>query len=214
VKFFLSLGVQNVSRKNWRERRAVKRRGFNSLDSHTVEIHLGCERTKKVEFEPADSLHRNWINYTNKHNVNEDIEALSQLLNSSHIARNEKEVLDALYDSTLAVLDSATQLDSEQKTRALYFSCNLCSCKECQKECGAHINRKGQIRISKNFFHNILNQEMPPPIGLLELMYTILHQLLHGIFPENNEETINEKTEQAWKSGITELAKQKLNRNS
>jgi hypothetical protein len=214
VKFFLSLDVQNVSRKNWRERRAVKQRGFNSLGSHTIEICWGCGRTNKVEFEPADSLHRNWINYSKKHNVNEDIEALSQLLNVSHVTRNEKEVLDALYDSTLAVLDSAIQLDSEQKTRALYFSYDLCSCKACQKECGAHINRKGQIRISKNFFYNTLNQETPPPIGLLELMYTILHQLLHGIFPEHNEETINEKTEQAWKSGITELAKQKLNRNS
>jgi len=133
---------------------------------------------------------------------------------SSHVARNEEEILDALCDSVLAVLESTTQLDNEQKTRALYFSYNLCSCKECQKECGAHINKKGQIRISKKFFHNTLTQETPPPIGLLELMYTILHQLMHGIFPEHNEETINEKTEQAWKSGITELAKEKLNRNS
>jgi len=43
---------------------------------------LECGRTKKVEFEPADSLHKNWLNYTKKHNVNEDIEALYQLLNS------------------------------------------------------------------------------------------------------------------------------------
>lgn len=168
------------------------------------------ERTKKFEFEPADSLHRNWINYKEKHNVNEDIEALSRLLKSSHVARNEEEVLDALYDATLAVLDSAAQLSSEQKTRALYFSYNLCSCSECQKGCGAHINRKGQIRISKTFFHDTLNQETPP-IGVLELMYTILHQLLHGIFPELDEETINEKTEQTWKSGMTELAKEKQN---
>jgi len=172
---------------------------------------LECGRTKKVEFEPADSLHKNWLNYTKKHNVNEDIEALYQLLNSSHVARNEKEILDALYDSTLAVLDSTPQLDTEQKTRALYFSHNLCSCEACQKECGAHINKKGQIRISKKFVHSTLNQKTPSPIGLLELMYTILHQVLHGIFPELNEETIIEKTEQAWKSGITELAKEKQN---
>ena len=135
-------------------------------------------------------------------------------MESSHIARNEEEILDALYDSALAVLDSTPQLDTEQKTRALYFSYNLCTCKECQKECGAHINRKGQIRISKKFFNGTLNQETPSPIGLLELMYTLLHQLLHGIFSELDEETINEKTEQAWKSGMTELAKEKLNRNS
>ena len=172
---------------------------------------LECERTKKVEFEPVDSLHRNWLNYTKKHNVNEDIEALYQLLNSSHVARTEEEIFDALYDSALAVLDSAPQLDAEQKTRALYFSHNLCSCEACQKECGAHINRKGQISISKKFVHSTLNQKTPSPIGLLELMYTILHQLLHGIFPELNEETINEKTEQAWKSGMTKLAKEKRN---
>jgi hypothetical protein len=171
---------------------------------HVLEWLLEWERTKKVEFEQADLLHRNWTNYTAKHNVKEDVEVLSRLLDSSSIARTEDDVLAALYDSTLAVLDSAV-LDIEQKTRALYFSYNLCSCSECQKGCGAHINRKGQIRISQTFFHNTLNQE--PPLGLLELMYTILHQLLHGIFPELDEETINEKTEQTWKSGITELTK-------
>jgi hypothetical protein len=139
---------------------------------------------------------------------------LSQLLNASHITLNQEEILDTLYDSVLAVLDSTTQLDTEQKTRAQYFSYNLCSCKECRKECGAHINKKGQIRISKKFFRNTLNQETPQPIMLLELMYSLFHQLLHGIFPEYNEETINEKTEQAWKNGITELAKQKLNCSS
>jgi hypothetical protein len=41
-------------------------------------------------------------------------------------------------------------------------------------------------------------------------MFTILHQMLHGIFPELDEETIVEKTEQAWKSGMSELAKEKL----
>jgi hypothetical protein len=132
---------------------------------------------------------------------------LSRLLESSHVARTEEDVLDTLYDSTLAVLDSA-KLDIEQKTRALYFSYNLCSCSECQKGCGAHINRKGQIRISQTFFHNTMNQETPA-IGVLELMYTILHQLLHGVFPELDEEAINEKTEQTWRSGITELSKQK-----
>jgi len=41
-------------------------------------------------------------------------------------------------------------------------------------------------------------------------MYTILHQLLHGIFSELDEEKIVEKTEQAWKSGMSNLAKEKV----
>jgi hypothetical protein len=132
-------------------------------------------------------------------------------LDSSQIARSDEEIFDALYDSTLAVLDSTPHLDSEQKTRALYFSHNLCTCEACKKECGAHINKKGQIRISKKFFQGTLKQKTSSPIGLLELMYTILHQLLHGIFPELDEETINEKAEQAWKSGMMEIAKEKRN---
>ena len=170
---------------------------------------MECERTKKTEFEPADSLHKQWLEYNRKHNINEDIEALCHFLNGySNIARTEKEVLDALYDATLVILESTLQLNNEQKTRALYFSYNLCSCEACQKECGAHINKKGQIRISQKLFQNKL--QCQPPAGLLELMYTILHEVLHGIFPELDEQIIAEKTEQAWKSGMTKLAKEEL----
>ncbi len=168
------------------------------------------KRTKKVEFELADSLHKQWLDYRSKHDINKGIESLYPLLNDPlAITRTEAQILDALYNATLVVLESTPQLDSEQKTRALYFSYNLCSCDACQKECGAHINKKGQIRISQKLFQNKL--QSPPPAGLLELMYTILHQMLHGIFPELDEQTITEKTEQAWKSGMAKLAKEKLN---
>jgi hypothetical protein len=170
---------------------------------------LEWERTKKVEFETAESLHENWLNYTKKHSTDEDINAVFKLLNSSGVARNDEEILNTLYDSALAVLDSTPQLEIELKTRALYFSHNLCTCEECQKNVGAHINRKGQIRISTKYFTDTMNQEAPPPMGLLELMYTLVHQLLHAIFPELDEETINEKTEKIWTSGIVELVKQK-----
>jgi hypothetical protein len=172
---------------------------------------LESEKTKKDEFESAYSLHKNWLNFKKKYNMHEDIETLSQLFYSSQVTRTEEEILDLLWDLVLSVLDSEKQLDIEQKTRATYFSYNLCSCQACQEECGAHMNKKGQIRISKKFFHSILNQKTHLPIQLLELMYIILHQILHGIFPEYKEETIIEKSEQTWKSGIIELIKQNLN---
>ena len=171
-------------------------------------LYWSGKKTKN-EFETAESLHNNWLNYTKKHNIDKDTKAVYRLLDSSQIARSDEEVLDILYDAALAVLDSTPQLDSELKIRALYhFSCNLCTCEECQKEAGAHTNRKGQIRISKKYFDAALSQEAPPPMGLLEIMYTIVHQLLHGIFAELDETAVNEKTEEAWKSGITELAKE------
>ena len=169
----------------------------------------GVKGTKKLEFEPVDFLHKNWLDYNCKHDINRDIEPLYPLLNDpSNLMRTPEQIFDALYSAALMVLESTPQLESEQKTRALYFSYNLCSCGECQKECGAHINKKGQIRISEKFFQN--NMQAPPPSGIVELIYTILHQMLHGIFPELDEETIIEKTEQTWKTGITALAKEKL----
>jgi hypothetical protein len=167
------------------------------------------ETTKKLEFEPAELLHKNWLDYTSKHDISQEVEPLLPLLNdSSPFARTETQVLAALYNATLLVLESTTHLDTTQKTRAVYFEYNLCSCDACQSECGAHINKKGQIRISQKFFQNTL--QSTPPNGLLELMYTVLHQMLHGIFPELDEKAVTEQTEQTWKSGMLELAKDKL----
>jgi hypothetical protein len=214
VKYSLFLGAQNVLKKSYWKTRFSKKAAVKIPNIKSSRPKISCwrwsmEKAKKVEFETADSLHKNWLNYLKKHTVNENTETLYQLLNSSHIARNDKEILDTLYDSVLAILESTQHLNSNQKTRALYFSYNLCSCKACQKECGAHINKKGQIRISTKFFHDTLNQETPPPAALLELMYTLLHQIIHGIFPELDEEQVSEKTEQVWTSGIAELSKDK-----
>jgi hypothetical protein len=165
---------------------------------------------KKSEYEAADFLHKEWSNYRKNYDIKDDIEALIILVEGySGIARNETEVLNTVYDSTMVVLDSSSQLDNEQKVRASYFSYNLCSCKACQTNCGAHINKKGQIRIAQKFFLDVLNQKTSSAIGVLELMYIILHEILHGIFPELNEVLIIEKTTQVWKSGIKELIKEK-----
>ena len=40
-------------------------------------------------------------------------------------------------------------------------------------------------------------------------MYTIAHQILHGIFPELDEEAISEKAERVWRSGMNELLNDK-----
>jgi len=169
-----------------------------------------CGRVKKVEYEAADFLHKKWLDFSKKYDIKEDIEALFKLVEgSSGIARNETEVLDTVYDSALIVLDSTLELNNKQKVRASYFSYNLCSCEACQSACGAHINKKGQIRIAHKFFLDALNQKTSSAIGVLELMYTILHELLHGILPGLNEESIIEKTEQVWKSGMRELTKEK-----
>jgi len=170
---------------------------------------LECGFTKKAEFEPIYSLHNQWLDYSKRHDINKDIEVLSHLLDDpSNIVRNDEEILNTIYDAALMVLDSTPQLNKEQKTRAQYFSYNLCICGACQKECGAHINKKGQIRISKKAFLNTLKQSDSLPPGLLELMFIILYEVLCGIYLELDRETIAKKTEQVWKSGMAELMKE------
>jgi hypothetical protein len=148
----------------------------------------------------------NWIDLIREYDISKNIEVLSKLLaNSSYIARTNEEILDTLYDATLAILDSSPDLNKEEKTRAQYFSINLCSCDDCQKESAAHINKKGQIRISKKFFLNTLKQTGSSPPGLLELMYSILFEVLSGIFIELDQNTLLNKTREIWKSGMKEL---------
>ena len=129
------------------------------------------------------------------------------MANSSYIARTNEEILDTLYDATLIILDSSPKLNREEKTRAQYFSYNLCSCDECQKQRAAHINKKGQIRISKKVFTKILKQTGPSPPGLLELMYVILLEMLNGIFIELDRKALTNMAQEIWKSGITDLIK-------
>ena len=171
---------------------------------------LRCVGTKKLEFEPVDVLHSNWVNYSKNHDINKESETLIPLLNdSSPIMRTQTQILDAIYNAAVTILESTTELNDQQKTRALYLQYNLCECDACQKNCASHINKKGQIRISQQFFQNTL--QCPPPAGIMEVMYTILHQILHGVFPELDEEEIAQKTQESWNNGMIELAKEKVN---
>ncbi|MEJ2241049.1 MAG: hypothetical protein P8Y18_02760 [Candidatus Bathyarchaeota archaeon] len=165
--------------------------------------------TKKTEFISTNFLHTNWLDLIKEIDISKNIEVLSRLLsNSSYIPRTNEEILDNLYDATLAILDTSPKLNREEKTRAQYFSYNLCSCDECQKECAAHINKKGQIRISKKVFINTLKQTGSSPPGLLELMYIILFEMLSGIFIELDRKTLANTAQDVWKSGMTELNKE------
>ena len=70
------------------------------------------------------------------------------------------------------------------------------------------MNKKGQIRISKKVFENILRQTGSSPPGLLELMYIIIFEMLSGIFIELDRKTLTNTTHDIWKSGMTELIKE------
>jgi hypothetical protein len=197
VRLFLFPRALIVSKKNCLRRHTVKK--LNDV------IFAGIKMTK-ANFEVADFLHKQWRLYSDKHDINKDIEVLIKVVeDNTAIARNETEVLATVYDSALVVLDSTSTLDKEEKARASYFSYSLSL--QADQDCGAYINKKGEVRIGHKFFLDTLNQKSSPAIGVLELMYTILHELLHGVFPELDEDAIIEKTEKVWTNGMKELIK-------
>ena len=74
------------------------------------------EKAKKVEFEPAGSLHKNWLNYTTKHTVNEEIETLYQL---NTITGCTDEILDCLFH--LAIQSSMSQKETAKMLSGLIY---------------------------------------------------------------------------------------------
>ena len=56
----------------------------------------------KGGFETGEFLHKQWEEYTKKHDINKDIEALIKLVEgNTGIARDETEVLATVYDLSL-----------------------------------------------------------------------------------------------------------------
>ena len=164
---------------------------------------------KKLVCDSATFLHKEWEAYREKHGIDAEIEILYKLLKyTPNIARNESEILDTIYDSTLLLLDSTLCLDDEQKNRVTYFSYDLCLCEKCQNLCGAHIGKNTQIHISKKFFSEIINQKSSPLMGVLELMFSILHEVIHVIFPELDEESTVKTVEKVWVDGMRELRRE------
>ena len=165
---------------------------------------------KKVVYDSIDLLHKEWGEFREKHDIDADIETLYKLLKySPNIARNESEILNTIYDSTLLLLDSTPRLDLEQKNRVSYFSYDLCLCEKCQNTCGAHIDKNTQIHISKKFFSEIIKNNSSPLMGILELMFSILHEVIHCIFPELDEESTVKMVKKVWINGMRELRKEK-----
>ena len=117
----------------------------------------------------------------------------------------DAKLLQLVYDAATCYVPTE-QLNEEQLERFDNITYRWCNCRRCKKsfkirdkvlipQNAAHANQISlEIRISRPVFKRHI--DMAYPIFLLELIATTLHEIVHILFPEFNEdETINKTWE-------------------
>jgi hypothetical protein len=94
-------------------------------------------------------------------------------------------------------------LTDEQRDVLLNMTYRLCNCKICASpywkdkpnaHALAHINKNTYvISFSKKYF-DFYTQQDAPGISLFILIETAVHEILHGLFPDLEEEAVEKKT--------------------
>jgi hypothetical protein len=164
---------------------------------------------KKIEFELTDGVYERWLEYKRKNSFQADIGALYKLLETSPpIAYTEKDILSIVYSAVWTIVGSAMTLTEEMGEIEDTLEIALCSCEECQKgKYAAHLNNFRFINVSRKRFVTMLQPNFRISVGLIDLMDSILHEVLHAIFPKLSEQEIIQKTQQVWLKGVENLTK-------
>ena len=115
----------------------------------------------------------------------------------------DKKLLELVFNSALCYIPTET-LDEDQLEKLDNISYRWCKCKRCTREYtilvqySGHANKKTlEIRISRKRFREELRRCTFRQILLLELISVTLHEIIHILFPELNEEQVEKKTK-AW----------------
>ena len=115
----------------------------------------------------------------------------------------QQKLLDMIYEASTCYVPT-NELSEEQLWMFDNITYKWCNCIMCDRpfvigdikvrpQSAAHANsRTSEIAFSRRSFKNCLS--FPPPIFLLEMIKTSLHEIVHILYPEYNEEQTKEKT--------------------
>jgi hypothetical protein len=170
---------------------------------------------KKVEFELSDAVYDRWVAYKKKNGFEHDSGALFHLL--YELRYSEEDILNVLNFTAISLVEISGVATEEELERMTFVSHRLCECRACEAEkCLAHTDKKGTICVSRKRFTNMLQPGLFVAVGLLEMMATYLHEVLHNVYPdapcdikhENGfcSRLVQEKTNEIWIKGMTKIA--------
>lgn len=104
------------------------------------------------------------------------------------------------------------ELTDDQREILDSITIHGCSCKHCRKDnwIGHAYPIQHEIGWSKPFFSKLLKQDMMMTGTLLEAIGTTLHEIIHIIYPDYDEEDVRQKTcewlsKQLWVSTYREM---------
>lgn len=126
---------------------------------------------------------------------------------------SQKKLLEILFEAAQCFIPT-DELDDEQKDKLDNITYRLCDCWRCKKALTSpnidwkalgHANKRtyriGVSRDAVKLLAGIGKHGMTIPIFLLQLMKTILHEIIHILFAEYDEEKVREKTNE-WLSSF------------
>lgn len=130
----------------------------------------------------------------------------------------DEKLLELVYGAVTTYIPFE-ELSDEQKERFDNIRYQWCNCVRCKcaliidgkildPQSFGHANQKTlEIGISKAILRKML--QLTPPIFLLDLMFVTMHEIVHIIFPEFNEEQTDSKAFEWLKAnrGILDLEK-------
>lgn len=121
----------------------------------------------------------------------------------------DSKFLDLVYDAATSYIPQ-DEINDFQKEKLDNLSYRWCNCHWCKTELRiedeivrhqweGHAHReKNEIRISRTVFDPADEAQIP----LTELIHTILHEIVHILFPEYDEDKTEEKTRQWLRKSI------------
>ena len=170
---------------------------------------------KKIELELTDSVHEKWLKYKKINGFEHDSGAIAHLL--EELRYTENEVLDIVGDAVISIVDSSKVLSEDEFEKIPHLTHYLCDCLRCEKvKCLAHTDFKGKIAVSRKHTTDLLQHDLRAPIGLLDLMYSYLHEVVHNIYPDAPKDVrvtgagycssfVEKRTKEIWCKGMVNI---------
>jgi hypothetical protein len=173
------------------------------------------DKMKKVEMELTDGVHEKWLEYKKANGFEHDSGAMHHLL--KELRYSENEILNIVQSSIICIVDASKVLSEDEFEKIPYLTHHLCDCSICEEEkCLAHTDSKGTIAVSRKHLTDLLHHDLPVPIGLLDLMHSYLHEVVHNIYPDAPKDIhvpgglycssfVKEKTKEIWCKGMVNV---------
>jgi len=108
---------------------------------------------------------------------------------------SQEAVFTLIYNAAKCFVPT-NELSEEQLERLDSITIRSCRCRHCRKNhyLGHVTKGKSEISWSKPFFSELLTEKLSMDATLLEAIGTVLHEIIHILFPEYDEEQTKRKT--------------------